>query len=109
MSDDGTAYTYSNIGIYLDPNDDDVFGYVYVSIGFVGARSYIGKVVGFAARPLIHTAALMQNLGILLIPGKDGIAVVTTNVIDYVFGADRLLEDGTDRLDEDGITTRITE
>ena len=109
MSDDGTAYTYSNIGIYLDPNDDDVFGYVYVSIGFVGARSYIGKVVGFAARPLIHTAALMQNLGILLIPGKDGIAVVTTNVTDYVVGADRLLEDGTDRLDEDGITTRITE
>ena len=109
MSDDGTAYTYSNIGIYLDPNDDDVFGYVYVSIGFVGARSYIGKVVGFAARPLIHTAALMQNLGILLVPGKDGIAIVTTNVIDYVFGGVRLLEDGTDRLDEDGITTRITE
>ena len=109
MSDDGTATTYANIGIYPAPNDDDVFGYVYVSIGFVGARSHIGKVVGFAARPLIHTAALMQNLGILLTPGKDGIATVTTNVIDYVFGGVRLLEDGTARLDEDGITTRITE
>ena len=108
MSDDGTAYTYINIGVNLTPSKG-ALAYTYISIGFVGARSYIGKVVGFAARPLIHTATLMQNLGILLIPGKDGIAIVTTNVIDYVVGADRLLEDGTDRLDEDGITTRITE
>jgi len=108
MSDDGTTYTYINVG-ESDRSTNEAFAYTYVSIGFVGARSYIGKVVGFAARPLIHTAALMQNLGILLIPGKDGIAVVTTNVIDYVVGGVRLLEDGTDRLDEDGITTRITE
>jgi len=109
MSDDGTAYTYINIGVNLTPSKG-ALAYTYINIGFVGARSYIGKVVGFAARPLIHMAALMQNLGImLLIPGKDGIAVVTTNVIDYVVGGVRLLEDGTDRLDEDGITTRITE
>lgn len=108
MSDDGTAYTYANVGASVVPNDFDAFAYTYINIGFVGARSYIGKVVGFAARPLIHTATLMQNLGALLIPSKDGITFVYQNIIDYVFGTDRLLEDGTDRLDEDG-TTRITE
>ncbi len=61
MSDDAALYTYAQI--YVAPTgSDDAALYTYVNVGAQFSPSVIGRVRGFAGRPLLATLYTYVNV-----------------------------------------------
>ena len=108
MSNAGTAYTYSNVGLNAVTVRTGTF-YVYVHTVDRGSRSYIGRVVGFAAAPRIAEGYTYTNTGVRLLTVLEGVPYIYINQLEQVSGGDRTMEDGAVRHLEDGTTARTLE
>lgn len=110
MSDDGVLYVYTNTGTgYTEVRTPTQ--YVYTNTQDAGTRSFVGRVVGLAARPRIETLLLSANVGAWFdeLLGRPGVGWVMCNQLEQVSGAGRTMEDATARLLEDGTTQRTLE
>lgn len=111
MSDDAVAYSYVNVGLDAVPTRAGV-AYSMWNTGTGGARSFVGRVVGFAGLPRLGFAISHLNIGVVFDAalGLPGIAYSAWNQLEQVSGASRTLEGGvTPRLLEDGTTQRTLE
>lgn len=108
MSNDAVAYVYQNVG--FAPNDKpQAVGYLYVNVGDWGVRSVVGRIKGIAFLTRHAVAYVYSNFRHAENDPPYAVGYVYMAVLEAGPSATRLLEDGTDRVLEDGTTTRNLE